>query len=61
MPIDDSAMLCWLQTQLRVMQAWLDELATRPDADPRQVDQLARHHAWLSDELTRLTPVRRAA
>lgn len=61
MPIDDTAMLCWLQTQLRVMEAWQNELACRPDTDPRQVERLARHHAWLSDELSRLNPVRKAA
>ena len=61
MPIDDAAMLCWLQSQLRVMEVWQNELATRPDADTRQVDQLARHHAWLSDELARLSHPRKAA
>ncbi|MCA8902416.1 MAG: hypothetical protein KDA53_14335 [Hyphomonas sp.] len=61
MPIDDAAMLCWLETQLRVLEAWQTELATRPDTDPLQVDRLARHHAWLSDELARLLPARKAA
>lgn len=47
-PVDDPAMLCWLQTQLRVISAWQDE-------------RLARHHDWLTEELTRLSPYRQAA
>ena len=61
MPIDDIAMICWLETQLRVMNAWQDELATRPDTSPEQVARLARHQAWLSDELARLSLPRKAA
>ncbi|KJS26995.1 MAG: hypothetical protein VR75_04740 [Hyphomonadaceae bacterium BRH_c29] len=61
MPIDDAAMLCWLISQLRVIEAWQDELASRPDADLLQVERLERHHAWLHEELARLRPLRRAA
>jgi hypothetical protein len=60
-PLDDAAMLCWLEAQLRVIEAWQDELASRPDADLFQVERLARHHTWLRDELARLVPLRRAA
>jgi hypothetical protein len=60
-PVDESAMLCWLQTQLRVIKAWQDELASRPDADIRQVERLSRHHDWLTEELDRLSPLRHAA
>lgn len=60
-PVDDSAMLCWLQTQLRVIEAWQEELSSRPDADLGQVERLARHHDWLTEELTRLTAWHRAA
>ena len=61
LPIDDTALQCWLQTQLRVIEAWQMELATRPEADARQVESLARHHAWLSNELAHLSPLRKAA
>nr|WP_321359642.1 hypothetical protein [uncultured Hyphomonas sp.] len=61
LPVDDPAMLCWLQTQLRVIKAWQNELASRPDADLRQVERLARHHDWLTEELARLPPYRQAA
>ena len=60
-PVDETAMLCWLQTQLRVIEAWQDELISRPDADIRQVERLSRHRDWLTEELTRLTPHRQAA
>jgi hypothetical protein len=60
-PVDDPAMLCWLQTQLRVIEAWQEELSSRPDADLGQVERLARHHDWLTEELTRLSPYRQAA
>ena len=60
-PVDDPAMLCWLQTQLRVIKAWQDELASRPDADLRQVERLSHHRDWLTEELARLTPHRQAA
>jgi hypothetical protein len=49
------AMLCWLQTQLRVIKAWQAELSSRPDADLQQVERLSRHHDWLTEELSRLT------
>jgi len=61
LPIDDSAMLCWLESQSRVLEAWQDELASRPDSDPLQVERLAHHHAWLNEELSRLSPLRQAA
>ena len=61
MPVDEAAMLCWLQTQLRVLEAWQDELTSRPDADIRQVERLSRHRDWLTEELARLTPHRQAA
>ena len=60
-PIDDAAMLCWLETQLRVIDAWQDELAARPDADLTQSERLAQHRIWLNEELSRLLPMRRAA
>ena len=60
-PVDETAMLCWLQTQLRVIEAWQDELISRPDADIQQVERLSQHRDWLTEELTRLTPDRQAA
>lgn len=60
-PVDDSAILCWLQTQLRVIEAWQAELSSRPDADLQQVERLARHYDWLNEELSRLSTYRQAA
>jgi len=60
-PLDDRAMICWLETQKRVMKVWLEELVSRPDACPDQVARLSRHKAWLSEELDRLCQGGKAA
>lgn len=54
LPIDDQAMLCWLTSQVRVMEAWRGELAMRPEIDLAQVERLERHYTWLTAELARL-------
>ena len=61
MPIDDSAMLCWLKQQVRVLEAWREELACRPEIEISMVTRLERHYAWLSDEIYRLDTGQRAA
>lgn len=58
LPIDDTAMLCWLQSQLKVVEAWRDELATRPDLDLEAVSRLEHHYDWLASEVSRLAPAR---
>lgn len=50
LPLDETAVLCWLQTQLRVIEAWREELAARPDADLQQITRLEQHYQWLSAE-----------
>ena len=61
MPIDDSAMLCWLKQQVRVLEAWREELACRSEIEVAMVTRLERHYAWLTEEISRLDPPRRAA
>ncbi|MEO1304984.1 MAG: hypothetical protein AAFV37_08410 [Pseudomonadota bacterium] len=51
LPMDDTAMICWLRTQVRVIEAWREELATRPDLDIRSVMRLEKHYAWLTSEI----------
>lgn len=53
-PFDDTAMCCWLQTQVRVIEVWRDELASRPDADPNALTRLEQHYDWLRYEVERL-------
>ncbi len=54
MPLDDIQRTCWLQSQLQVMQVWMEELATRPDGDLTALERLERHRQWLASELARL-------
>jgi hypothetical protein len=54
LPIDDASMLCWLRSQLKVVEAWRDELASRPDLDLEAISRLEQHYNWLSYELSRL-------
>lgn len=55
LPINDRTMLTWLQTQIRVMEAWREEIATRPEIDIDQVVKVETHLSWLSAEYDRLT------
>ncbi len=61
-PLDDTAMICWLKTQVRVVEAWREELASRSELDIRAVTRLEEHYAWLTSEVARLeTPSSRQA
>jgi len=53
-PFDDTAMICWLKPQVRVIEAWREELATRPELDVSAVTRLEKHYAWLTSEVARL-------
>ena len=54
LPLDDVAMTCWLKTQIRVLEAWREELASRPEIDVQAVIKLETHYAWLTQEVARL-------
>lgn len=60
-PMDDIAMLCWLKQQVRVLEAWREELACRSEIDIATVTRLERHYAWLTEEISRLDRPLRAA
>ena len=54
LPLDDASMTCWLRTQIRVLEAWREELAVRPEVDIQAVTRLEQHYAWLTSEVARL-------
>ncbi|NQY41295.1 MAG: hypothetical protein HRT80_14480 [Henriciella sp.] len=54
LPLDDGSMVCWLKTQVRVIEAWREELASRPDIDIDVVMRLEKHYAWLTAEVLRI-------
>lgn len=54
LPIDDAGMTCWLSSQLKVLDAWREELVLRPELEIAQVEALQRHRDWLASELERL-------
>ena len=53
-PLDDTAMICWLKTQVRVIEAWREELAMRVELDIPALTRLETHYQWLSAEVARL-------
>jgi len=53
-PMNDGAMIGWLRHQVRVVEAWREELAMRSDIDIGVVTRLERHYAWLTSEMSRL-------
>lgn len=61
LPLDDTAMVCWLKQQVRVLEAWREELAGRAEMDISAVIRLERHYQWLTSEVARLDPPRQAA
>jgi len=61
LPIDEAAMLCWLKSQVRVIEAWREDLAMRPDIDLDAVRRLERHYQWLTAEVDRLDQAPAAA
>jgi hypothetical protein len=61
LPLDDTAMLCWLKQQVRVIEVWREELSCRPEIEIAMVTRLERHYAWLTSEIMRLDTPRRAA
>jgi len=40
LPIDDTAMLCWLKSQMTVLEAWRNELTCRPDTTDTMINRV---------------------
>ncbi|MEO0465550.1 MAG: hypothetical protein AAF216_03330 [Pseudomonadota bacterium] len=57
LPINDRSMLSWLRTQIRVMEAWREEMVRRPEMDAAQAQKIDTHLAWLCAEYQRLEDV----
>ena len=57
-----SDMLEWLKTQVRVIEAWREDVASRPDLDLEMITRLECHYQWLTAEVLNLEerPSRRA-
>lgn len=50
----DRTMTSWLATQVRVLEAWREDMAMRGDIDLGMVARLERHYQWLTAELAAL-------
>ncbi|MEM7767031.1 MAG: hypothetical protein AAF253_06035 [Pseudomonadota bacterium] len=61
LPIDERAMVSWLRSQVRVMEAWREALASQPDIDLNQVQRLEEHYHWLTGEIAQLERDHRVA
>ncbi|MEM1105259.1 MAG: hypothetical protein AAGH87_02635 [Pseudomonadota bacterium] len=53
-PLDRMSLLGWLKTQVRIVEAWREDLARQPDMDLDQVQRLERHYQWLTGEVSKL-------
>lgn len=49
-----SDMLEWLKTQVRVIEAWREDVASRPDLDLDMITRLEHHYQWLTAEVLNL-------
>jgi len=49
-----SDMLEWLKTQVRVIEAWREDVASRPDLDLEMITRLEHHYQWLTAEVINL-------
>lgn len=54
LPITDYTMSTWLGLQVRMIEAWREELATRADIDLGMVMRVEHHYQWLTRELATL-------
>ena len=53
-PIRDTDMLSWLRTQVRVLEAWREDISRRPELDFQMISKLEQHYQWLTYEVSRL-------
>ena len=50
----NTAMLDWLRTQIRVLEAWREDVATRSELDIDMISRLEQHYQWLTAEVANL-------
>jgi len=58
LPISDIAMIDWLKNQIRMIEAWREEVACRPEINISEVERVETHYQWLTLEVTRLEDYR---
>ena len=56
-----SDMLEWLKTQVRVIEAWREDIASRPELDLDMIRRLEQHYQWLTAEVFSLEQGRTSA
>ena len=52
--MSDNTMSAWLATQVRIIEAWREEVAMHVDIDLDMVNRLAQHYQWLTSEIAHL-------
>lgn len=52
--ITDFSMISWLRQQVRILEAWREELASRPDVELTDLVRVEKHYHWLCSEMYRL-------
>lgn len=50
----DTAMINWLRTQVRILEAWREEVASRGQIDLPMIERLEAHYQWLTAEVAYL-------
>lgn len=50
----NAGMVDWLRTQVRVIEAWREDVASRPELDLDMIMRLERHYQWLTAEVSSL-------
>jgi len=44
-------MIEWLRTQVRIIEAWREDIATRQDLDLEMITRIEVHYQWLTSEV----------
>lgn len=47
-------MIAWLRAQVRVLEAWREDVATHPELDFEMITRLEKHYQWLTAEVSHL-------
>lgn len=47
-------MLTWLKAQVRVLEAWREDVAMHPELDLEMISRLEQHYQWLTREIGHL-------
>lgn len=56
--IRNNDMLDWLRMQVRVLEAWREQVATAPELDIEMITRLEEHYQWLTREIYQLESLR---